>query len=256
MAEMIKLSDYPTRAPEGFRKKAIKKETDKIAREIGDLQHLLYAEEKNNLLIIFQGMDASGKDGATRKIFKYCSPIGINAYGFKKPTEEEFGHDFLWRVHKLTPQKGKIQIFNRSHYEDILIQRVYEWIDEDRVSDRIEAINAFETLLKKDNNTRILKFYMHISKDRQREKLKERIDIPRKNWKHNPRDWEERKQWDNYMRCYEDALNRCNIIPWIIAPVDQRWYRDYFIAGKILEALKGMDIKLPFLTDEEKIIEE
>jgi PPK2 family polyphosphate:nucleotide phosphotransferase len=240
------LSNFPTSAPETFEKKSTKKAVDKLARRIGELQHALYAQEKHAVLIVLQGMDATGKDGATRKVFSYCSPIGINAIGFKKPTEEEFGHDFLWRVHKVAPRKGFIQVFNRSHYEDVLVQRVHAWIDESRVDQRIKAINDFEQLLQNDCNTTILKFYMHISPERQEEKLQERIDDPTKNWKHNAADWEERKYWDEYMRCYEDAINR-SVIPWIIAPVDQRWYRDYFIATKIVETLESLSLELPTL---------
>ncbi len=243
---MIKLSDYPTRAPEGFKKSQAKKAVDRLARRIGDLQHIMYAQEKHALLVVFQGMDASGKDGVTRKIFRYCSPIGINAIGFKKPTDEEFDHDFLWRIHKCVPRKGFIEIFNRSHYEDVLIQRVHKWIDEKRVDQRIRAINEFETMLAEENNTTVLKFYMHISPERQKEKLQERIDDPRKNWKHNPDDWEEVKLWDEYMKCYEDAINRSKV-PWIIAPVDQRWYRDYFIASKVVETLETLPLVLPTL---------
>lgn len=246
---MIKLSEISTRAPEEFTKEDTKKAVDKLARKIGDLQHIMYAQQKHALLIIFQGMDASGKDGVTRKIFRYCSPVGINAVGFKKPTEEEFDHDFLWRIHKHVPRKGLVQVFNRSHYEDVLIQRVHKWIDEEKTDHRIKAINQFEETLQVDNNTTVLKFYMHISPDRQMEKLQERIDDPRKNWKHNPADWEERKLWDVYMRCYEDVFNR-STTSWIIAPVDQRWYRDYFIATKVLEALESLPLILPTLKDE------
>ena len=247
---MINLSDIPTRAPAGFSKQETKKKTDKLARKIGDLQHMLYAVKSHSILVIFQGMDASGKDGATRKVFSYCSPIGINATGFKKPTEEEFAHDFLWRIHRHAPAKGMIQIFNRSHYEDVLIQRVHKWIDDKAVDARINAINAFEQNLQRDNETTILKFYMHISPERQQVKLQERIDNPRKNWKHNARDWEEIKLWDEYRRCYEDVINRSEI-PWIVAPVDQRWYRDYFIASKIVDTLKSLSLVLPTIKHEE-----
>jgi PPK2 family polyphosphate:nucleotide phosphotransferase len=249
--EKIKLSDFPTAAPKGITKKEAKKELDKMAREIAHFQHILYAEEKHSLLIVFQGMDASGKDGATRKVFKYCSPTGVSAYGFKKPTDLEFAHDFLWRVNKVTPPKGQIQIFNRSHYEDVLIQRVHNWIDEKTVSRRFKAINAFEQNLVHDNNTTILKFYMHISKKRQAEKLQERMDDPLKNWKHNPGDWEERKHWDRYMFCYEEVLNRSKI-PWFIVPVDSRWYRDYIIAKTILQVMEDLNMKLPLLSTEDR----
>lgn len=245
---MIKLSDYPTRAPKGLDKNEIKKKTKEISKEISFYQERLLAEGKQALLVVFQGMDSSGKDGSTRAAFGRCTPHGVKAHSFKKPTEEEFAHDFLWRCNKLAPRKGHIQVFIRSHYEDILIQRVHKWIDEDRVTTRMNAINTWETLLQKDNNTKVLKFYLNLSKDRQLEKLQERIDIPEKNWKHNPGDWEERKLWDRYMECYEDAINRSEV-PWIIAPVDQRWYRNYFIASKVLETLKEMNPQLPVLKD-------
>ncbi len=242
----IKLSKIPTKAPKGANKKDIKKKTNELAEKIGELQEMMYAEKKNSLLVVFQGMDSSGKDGATHSTFKDCSPAGVSAYGFKKPTDEEFGHDFLWRVHKQAPEKGHIKIFIRSHYEDVLIQRVHKWISEKHAIKRIEAINAFEELLQFDNNTTILKFYMHLSKDRQKEKLQERIDDPEKNWKHNDGDWEERKHWDEYMRCYEDILNRCSV-PWHIAPVDDRWYRNYYIAKVVCQTLEDMKMKLPTL---------
>lgn len=246
---MIKLSEISTKAPEGFKKKDTKKKTEKMAERIGDLLEMMQAGKKHNILIVFQGMDSSGKDGASHNVFKYCSPTAIHAYSFKKPTDEEFAHDFLWRVHKQVPAKGEIKIFNRSHYEDVLIQRVHKWIDEEKVTKRINAINAFEELLVMDNNTTILKFYMHLSKERQREKLQERIDLPRKNYKHNDGDWDEREHWDEYRRCYEDVINRSSI-PWHIAPVDDRFYRDYFIASKVLETLEGFNLEWPKLDSE------
>jgi len=246
---MIKLSDIPTSAPDNVNEKDIRKKTSKIAKKIEDLQSIMYAEGKHSLLVVFQGMDSSGKDGATRETFKYCSPSGVSAYSFKKPTDEEFGHDFLWRISKQAPQKGQIKVFIRSHYEDVLIQRVHGWIDEKRVSKRIDAINAWEDLLQFDNNTTVLKFYMHLSKDRQLEKLTERIEVPRKQFKHNDSDWEERNHWDKYRAAYEDVINR-STTPWIIAPVDQRWYRNYFIAKKVLETLEGMNLEYPKLKTE------
>ena len=241
----IKLSDHSTDPPKGVNEEKIRDKTKDLAKEIADLQYDLYKESKQALLVIFQGMDASGKDGSTRNVFRYCGPTGISAHSFKKPTDLEFSHDFLWRVNKITPPKGHITIFNRSHYEDILVQRVHGWIDNKRAKARIDAINAWETLLAKDNNTRILKFYMHISPERQLEKLQERIDDPSKNWKHKAQDWEERKLWDKYKHYYEEAINKCNAIPWIIAPVDKRWYRNYFIAKTVCKALKDMKIKVP-----------
>jgi PPK2 family polyphosphate:nucleotide phosphotransferase len=245
---MIKLSDYPTSAPKSFDKDETDKKRRKIVAEIGKKVAILNAQKKHSLLIVFQGMDSSGKDGATKRVFAGCSQSHVNTKGFKKPTEEEFAHDFLWRIHKEAPRKGEVKIFIRSHYEDVLIQRVHGWISEEKAIKRIESINAFEELLQYDNNTTILKFYMHLSKERQYEKLTERIEDPERNYKHNSGDWEERKLWDKYMFCYEDAINRCSV-PWIIAPVDQRWYRNYFIAEKVLEALNKMDLELPVLEE-------
>ncbi len=240
----IKLADISTTPPKGYDKKKYKKEQNEMAKEIGKLHEIMFAEGKNSLLVVLQGMDSSGKDGATRETFKYCSPNGIKATSFKKPTDEEFAHDFLWRVHKLAPAKGTIRVFIRSHYEDILIQRVHKWINEEHVTKRINAINAWEDLLQFDNNTTVLKFYMHLSEERQLEKLQERIDDPEKNWKHNDGDWEERKLWDKYRDAYEDAIDR-SIVPWVIAPVDSRTYRNWFITKKVLETMRAMKMELP-----------
>ncbi|HZV68372.1 MAG TPA: PPK2 family polyphosphate kinase [Saprospiraceae bacterium] len=243
---MIKLSEISTRAPESITKEEAKRKTKRMAKRIGDLQNIMYAEKKHSLLIVLQGMDASGKDGATRNVFGRTNTTGTDAYAFKKPTDEEFAHDFLWRVHKVAPAKGMIQIFIRSHYEDVLIQRVHKWISEETVTNRINSINDWETLLQQDNNTTMLKFMMYISREKQKEKLQERIDDPRKHWKHKDADWKEAELWDEYMFCYEDVINK-SATPWFIAPVDQRWYRDYFIAEKVLAALESMNLKLPVL---------
>lgn len=243
---MIELSQIPTVPPDGLHKKDIRRKTDRMAKRIGELQHLMYAEKKRSLLVVFQGMDASGKDGATRKVFSYCNPTYIDAFPFRKPTEEEFAHDFLWRVHKQAPAKGHIKVFIRSHYEDILIQRVHQWIDDERVRARMEAINAWEQSLQRDNNTTVLKFYMHISPEKQKEKLRERLENPRKQWKHNYADWKEAELWADYRQCYEYAI-RESAIPWIIAPCDRRWYRDYFIAERVLQVMESFDMKLPTL---------
>jgi len=241
---MIKLAKISTRAPENVREKDIKKETEELVERLGDLQQRMYAEKKHAVLVVLQGMDGSGKDGAAHNVFDKCHITGITYHAFKKPTEEEFAHDFLWRVHKIAPEKGMMGIFNRSHYEDILIQRVHGWIDEKRVEQRMNAINAFEELLAFDNSTHIFKFYMHISYDEQEKQLLQRMEEPEKFWKHNPGDWEERKLWDQYMTAYEYAINSSSI-PWYICPVDQRWYRDYFIAKTMVEALDKLHMKLP-----------
>jgi PPK2 family polyphosphate:nucleotide phosphotransferase len=245
----IRLADIPTTAPEHLREKLIKDETDALVERLGDLQQLLYAEKKHSLLVILQGMDGSGKDGAVHKVFDQCRITGLSITAFKKPTEEEFAHDFLWRVHKAVPQKGMIGIFNRSHYEDILIQRVHHWIDEKRVQQRMAAINAFEELLEFDNQTRVIKFYMHISKEEQEKQLRQRMEDPEKFWKHNPGDWKERELWADYMKAYEYAINESSI-PWHICPVDDRWYRDYVIAKTLVEVLESLQMKMPGLPTE------
>ncbi len=248
---MIKIHQLETRAPEGITKKEAKKELKELQERIFELTNTLAIGMKHSLLVVLQGMDSSGKDGVMKNVFNRITPIYMNVKGYKKPTEEEFSHDFLWRVTRHAPAKGKVQLFIRSHYEDILIQRVHGWIDEDRVDARINAINAWEDLLVKDNGTTILKFFLNLSKDRQEEKLQERIDIPEKNYKHNPGDWEERKHWDKYMKCYEDCLNRCNVVPWIPVPSDQRWYRNLFVARKVVEALEGLNMKMPTYSKED-----
>lgn len=243
---IIKLSEIPTRAPENLKKKKCELKTIDMAIKIGQMQHKLYAERKQSLLVVLQGLDASGKDGTIKTVFADCNPTGIDTTGFKKPTTEEMAHDFLWRIHKRTPESGNIMVFNRSHYEDILIQRVHKWIDMDRVEKRMNAINAFEELLEFDNDTKVLKFYMHISPDRQKEKLQERIDDPDKNWKHKPEDWEEREYWNEYIESYEYAINHSDI-PWNVVPSDQRWYRNYFIAKIVLKTLESMHPEMPVL---------
>ena len=243
---MIKLSKISTKPPKDYDKKATKKATKELVKKIGDHQYKMAAEGKHSLLVVFQGMDSSGKDGATSNVFREVSPTGIKAQSFKKPTDEEFAHDFLWRVHKHAPEKGMIQVFNRSHYEDILIQKVHGWITPKQQKMRMDAINAFEQLLQYDNNTTVLKFYMHLSRARQKEKLQERIDDPSKNWKHNDGDWKEAEHWTKYMRCYEYAINN-SVIPWHIVPVDSRPYRDYCIAKIVEETMRKMRCKLPVL---------
>lgn len=240
----IRLSNISTLPPKGIEKDDLKDKTEQLVKRLGELQHLLYAEEKHAALVIFQGMDASGKDGAVRKVFSECTIAGLDLVSFKAPTEEERAHDFLWRVHRWVPQKGTLTIFNRSHYEDILIQRVKKWIDMERVQKRMAAINAFEDLLQFDNNTLIFKFYMHISKEEQEAQLRERLEDPAKFWKHNDNDWTERENWDKYMEAYEYAINN-STTPWHICPVDKRWYRDYFIAKTLVDRLEQLNMKFP-----------
>lgn len=245
---MIELANERTGPPDQLDKDEVKDQTDELVDRLGELQRMLYAQGEYALLVIFQGMDASGKDGAVEKVFKACHPSGLQVFSFKKPTEEEFAHDFLWRAHKKTPPKGMIHIWNRSHYEDVLIQRVHGWIDEQQVAQRIKAINAFEELLAFDNNTIVCKFFLHISYEQQEEELMQRINEDEKHWKHNDSDWKEREYWPEYMRCYEEVLNR-STIPWVITPVDKRWYRDYIVAKALVGQLEALPLEYPPLKD-------
>lgn len=238
------LRNIPTTPPKGVDKNKCKKQALAYANVIGDLTTLFKANKEYSLLIIFQGMDASGKDGSVRSAFHRSSPLNLKVTGFGKPTDLEASHDFLWRIHPHTPAKGNIAIWNRSHYEDVLIQRVHNWIDKKTVKSRFEAINAFEKNLVKDNNTIILKFLLHVSYEEQEKQLQERIDEFDKHYKHNPNDWEERKHWDKYMDAYNDVLNKSEI-PWHIVPTDKRWYRDFLVSKTVMETLENLDLKWP-----------
>ena len=241
----IKLADISTRAPKEIDKKETKEKTEKILEELDELQNLLYAESKHALLVVLQGPDASGKDGVIRNVFGSMNPQGVHVTSFKAPTAEELSHDFLWRVHKAAPAKGTIGIFNRSHYEDVLITRVHKWCDDATAHKRIKAINDFEKLLTEHNNTTILKFYLHVSREEQKERLQERLTDPRKQWKYNEKDFTEADLWDEYRRMYEQCFEHCNAIPWTIVPVDQNWYKEYLIAAAVRDALVKLDMKYP-----------
>ncbi|MCB0716244.1 MAG: polyphosphate kinase [Chitinophagaceae bacterium] len=243
----IKLSDIATVAPKGIDKDATKKKTKDIKKELDDLQNLLYAESKHSILIILQGMDASGKDGTIRKVLGHMNPQGVRVKSYKAPTPLELSQDFLWRIHQNTPQKGMIQIFNRSHYEDILITRVHKWCDDETAMKRMKAINDFEQLLMNHNNTHILKFYLHISPQQQQERLTERISNPAKMWKYNEQDFEEAKLWDEYMKMYEDCFNNCNNPEWTIVPSDQNWYKEFTVATQLCTLLKSLNMQFPGL---------
>lgn len=242
---IINLEDISTKAPEGWDKEATKQKTKDILEELNELQNLLYAENRHSILVIFQGMDASGKDGVVRDVFTSMNPTGIRVYSFKVPTEEELAHDFLWRVHKVTPPRGMIHVFNRSHYEDIVVTRVHDIIDDATAQKRIKAINDFEHLLTEHANTTILKFYLHISQEEQHEQLVERLKEPSKMWKYNSKDFDESAMWDSYMKYYEEAFNSCNDIPWHIIPADQNWYKSYLVATILRDTLKGLNMKYP-----------
>jgi PPK2 family polyphosphate:nucleotide phosphotransferase len=238
------LDKISTRAPKELDKEKIKGKTDAILEKIAVLQKILYAQKKFSLLIILQGLDAAGKDGLIGKVFKGLNPLGVNVHGFRKPTEEEAAHDFLWRVHARTPAKGMIGIFNRSHYEEVLVPRVEGQIDAKEVKRRMQDINNFEKLIQ-HNGTQVLKFYLHISRDEQLERLKERKNNPEKFWKHNDEDWRTRRRWDKYMEGYEELMVCCNQPDWIIVPSDQNWYKEYIVSSEVLRVLKKLPLEYP-----------
>ncbi len=211
-----------------------------------DLQDILYAQHEHKILIVLQGMDTSGKDGAIRHVFGGINPQGVRVANFKGPTPEELDHDYLWRVHKQVPAKGELVIFNRSHYEDVLIVRVHELVPEKVWKRRYDEINNFEQLLS-ESGTTILKFYLHISKDEQKKRLEERRDTPRKQWKFRIEDIRERELWDDYMQAYQDAIARTSTrcAPWHVVPANHEWYRDLVIASVLVESLEGLDMHYP-----------
>ncbi len=218
----------------------------KLNDKLEGLQLAMYAEGKHRLLVVLQAMDAGGKDGTIRAVFGGVNPQGVKVQCFKAPTALELAHDFLWRVHPHVPGNGEIMIFNRSHYEDVLIVRVHGLVPEERWRARYAHIAAFERLLV-DAGTHVLKFFLHISKDEQRERMQARIDDPQKRWKHNAKDLTEREHWDDYMRAYADALAATSTerAPWYVVPADRNWYRDLVISEILVDTLQDMRIELP-----------
>lgn len=239
------LAAIDTRAPEKLDKQKTKEKTRKLLERLRELQAIFYADNRFSLLIVLQGMDASGKDGAVRRVFSGVNPMGCRVKAFKVPTEEEKSHDFLWRVHNEAPPKGMFQIFNRSHYEDVLVPRVHQWADEATVRRRYKHINAFEQLLA-DHGTQIFKFYLHISRKEQKERFAERIENPEKRWKYKGQDLIESDFWDHYMEAYTDIFRYCQeAAPWHIVPSDQNWYKDYLIAQSVVERLERLNLRYP-----------
>lgn len=244
----IDLNSIETTAPKHLDKDSIKKHTDDLVKRIGELQNVMFAEGKHSLLVVLQGMDASGKGGAVKKVFSEINPSGVKVQAFKVPTPEERAHDFLWRVHKVVPQKGYIQVFDRSHYEEVLITRVEGWCDDNTAYARFAHINAFERLLT-DSNTHVLKFYLHVSQAEQRSRFYERLTSPHKQWKYGPEDLQKAKQWPAYQKAYEDVFYHCNTTdcPWIIVPSDQNWYKEYLIAKTVVDKLESLQMSYPEL---------
>jgi PPK2 family polyphosphate:nucleotide phosphotransferase len=227
-------------------KDAAKAQAAEDAEAIDRLQDRLYAEGKRALLVVLQGMDCSGKDGTIRSIFNVSGPIGVTVTPFKAPSEEERARDYLWRVHKAVPARGFIGIFNRSHYEDVLIVKVKKLAPNDAIERRYQQINEFEKLLH-DSGTRILKFMLHISKKEQAERLEDRVKDPTKQWKFNPADLDDRKLWDEFMSAYEIAVNRCSTphAPWYVIPADRNWVRNAAIARIVRDTLEEMNPQYP-----------
>ena len=216
------------------------------ATAIDGLQDRLYAEGKRALLVVLQGIDCSGKDGTVRAVFNTCGPIGVRIAPFKAPTVDELAHDYLWRIHQACPPRGYIGIFNRSHYEDVLVVKVRKYASAEAIERRYDEINQFEKLLVQ-NGTKILKFMLHISKDEQAERLRDRVAMPEKRWKFNPGDLEDRALWDDYMAAYETALTRCSTehAPWHVIPSDRNWVRNASVSRIVRETLEEMNPRYP-----------
>lgn len=243
----VELKSIDTEQTGPFSDKAEAQEfTSETNRKLRELQYRMYVENKQSLLIVLQAPDAAGKDGLIRKVLGRMNPQGCRTYPFKVPNKEELAHDFLWRIHKCTPGKGKVSIFNRSHYEDVLVVRVEDIVPKKVWSQRYELINDFEKNLVAAG-TRILKFYLHISPEEQLQRFKKRLDNPEKQWKLNVDDYAARDKWDDYRKAYEDAIEKCNTehAPWHVIPADHKWYRDASVAGIVHETLKQMDPQMP-----------
>ncbi len=237
-------------------KAAAKAERRRYVERLQELQEVLWAEGKHALLIVLQAMDAGGKDGTIKHVFRGVNPQGCQVTSFKVPTEEELDHDFLWRVHKAVPRRGQIGIFNRSHYEDVLVVRVANLVPEAVWQQRYEQINDFEKLLA-DTGMTILKFYLHISREEQKERFEARLDEPAKSWKFAKGDLRKREQWDDYREAFEAALSRCSTpwAPWYVIPANRKWYRNLVVSQIIVEALEKLDMRYPPpLPDAEEIV--
>ncbi|WP_343730365.1 PPK2 family polyphosphate kinase [Duganella sp.] len=220
--------------------------TAALIDRIAALQDKLYAQHKQKVLLILQGTDTAGKDGTVRALFSRVSPMGLRAVAFKGPTDNELAHDYLWRVHQHVPVNGEIAIFNRSHYEDVLITKVQGWIDDDECKRRYAQIRDFERMLA-ETGTVIIKVFLHISKEEQRERLQERLDDPDKQWKFNPEDIKQREKWDDYQRAYEKAIRETDAphAPWYVVPANSKTHRNLVIASLLLETLEDMDLSYP-----------
>jgi len=223
-----------------------KKALKKYRKRLSALQERFYAWDKKALLVVLQGMDTAGKDGTIKHVMRGVNPQGVQVTSFKVPTPEELAHDYLWRIHKATPKKGMIGIFNRSHYEDVLVVRVHNLVPPEVWGQRYEQINAFEKFLT-ENDVVILKFFLHISKEEQARRLQARLDTPEKRWKFSKGDLKERLLWDDYMAAYADAVQKCSTehAPWFVVPSDNKWYRNFVVGSIITETLTELDPQFP-----------
>lgn len=243
----LELSDDDAAAPKALPKgDELKEKIEKQLEKLGELQDVFFADNHHALLIILQGRDASGKDGVVRTVIGACNPSGVRINSFKAPTPIELAHDYLWRVHQVMPEKGHMGIFNRSHYEDVLVVRVHELVPKEVWSQRYEQINNFEKLLT-ENGTVILKFFLHVSQDEQKERLRERVEDKTKNWKFSAGDLDERNLWDQYTGAYRDALKKCSTpwAPWYVIPADSNKARNYLIAKRIVKTLESLNLEYP-----------
>ena len=250
--QIINLKDQETRESEPFKDKdEALKFTEENIKAIQELQYRMFVEGKQSLLIVLQAPDAAGKDGLIRKVLGKMNPQGCRVYPFKKPSTMELAHDFLWRIHQCVPRAGQVSIFNRSHYEDVLVVRVHQLVSREIWKSRYEMINAFESLLE-SAGTRIVKFYLHISPEEQLERFKERLDIPLKHWKLNAGDYRERDLWGDYETAYEDVFHKCSTstAPWFIIPADRKWYRNAVVSKIVRSTLESMDPQLPPVTED------
>jgi PPK2 family polyphosphate:nucleotide phosphotransferase len=245
--ERIKLADIDPNICERYKnKKDVEAELEHQRDRLSKLQERLYAENKRSLLIVLQAMDTGGKDGTIKHVFQGVNPQGCQVWSFKKPSDEELSHDFLWRYHQRTPQRGMITIFNRSHYEDVLIVRVKQLVPEEVWRKRYHMINEFEQMLTL-NNISVIKFFLHISKDEQKQRLEKRLQDPDKRWKFSTNDVNERKLWDDYQQAFEDAINNCSTAyaPWYVVPANKKWYRNLVIARALADTLEAMNPQYP-----------
>lgn len=242
----LDLSKIPTEDDGGLERKEGEKRFRKLRKRLGELQELHYAERKRGMLIALQGMDTSGKDSTIRTVFSGVGPAGVKVVNFKKPNSREIEHDYLWRVHPHAPRTGRTVLFNRSHYEDVLIVRVNELVPKERWEKRYDHINDFERMLT-DEGATIVKFFLHISKAYQKQRLQRRLDRPEKHWKFDPGDLPVREKWDDYQQAYQVALQRCSPkhAPWYVIPAERRWFRNLLIARILVETFEGLNMQFP-----------